>query len=185
MWLGEGSYFFANAQRSAARWAMRVASSRDKRPIPEANLSAVLRVKINESLVIDLTDSVHWDKLHELAGEFAEEIAGYKQNKIDTLIRPMTPEENDLDQDHPADHWLIDQFVRVEVLRNARRKVTRPIAIKAAFVEGRPIHPTSWLFDEAAVIVSVFDPASLPTPELIDWFAPDIPVGDSQEPFST
>ncbi|MCC0034114.1 MAG: hypothetical protein H6887_02460 [Hoeflea sp.] len=164
MWLGTGVYFFQEGYDLCHAWAMKACQRASANP---GDTPAVLHAKINTQFGIDLISNTHWPLLRAVYDVHKEEYRNHHQNGIDTLIRPMTPQETSLDYDHPLDHSIIDTLVDVEALYRRRRQLPEPTLVRAAFVEGQAVDRRSWLFDAAAVIVSVIDHECIESLEVV------------------
>jgi len=154
MWLGTGVYFFQEGFDLCCEWARKSC----KRPNAKAtDTPVVLHAQINMEHGIDLIANRNWPTLRNIYKANYVNLKSLKQNGIDTLVRPMTVAEKKLDFDHPLDHVLIDRLVDAETTARAYNGFPGPTLVRAAFVEGETVDPRSWLFDRAAVIVSVVD----------------------------
>lgn len=166
MWLGSGVYFFQDAPQLSRQWAEFVAGRSVGPASGDAQIPSVIHMQVESSEIIDLASGSYWSLLHELYTTRRASFNGLAQNGIDILCRPMTLEEKKLDLDHPIDHRLADIFIAS--LRALSGVSTKPSAIRAVFMEGRPIHPTSWFFDQSSIMVNVVDTSIIRSPRIVD-----------------
>jgi hypothetical protein len=144
-WLGPGVYFYQDAPTSALRWAKILAALRGEKPI-------VIEAQIDLTDALDLLDIRHWDNVKRIiSGTGAPE-----RNQIgpEALFRFLNDDEADRLYHNYEDHHFFSHVTKAYVEHGA--KVT---AIRAAFPEGSPIHPRSWLFDLSHVQICVKNPA--------------------------
>ena len=143
-WLGPGLYFYQEAKLHAIKWAQYLAAKRGEG-------IAIVTADIDLSDAIDLLDSTHWDDVRRI-------IAGITppaKNQLgpEALFRYLSKTEKEsLYHNHEDDHYFT--HIRQAYIADGQ-KVT---AIRAAFIEGSPIHPRSWLFDLSHVQICVKKP---------------------------
>lgn len=167
MWLGTGTYFFQEAPQLCERWAKFTAEHRDNSSSDEAKIPAVIKAKIDTSNMIDLTDSGYWPRLRDIYSLHKNKIDSLEQNTVETLVRGLNSIEKSRDQDHLADHFLVDTFFDYSVALASSVGVVPPTTMRAVFIEGAPVHPSSWLFDEASVMLSVKDLSAIISLEIL------------------
>ena len=160
LWLGDGIYFFQDAQEHANDWAKFISDRRKDRP-------AVIKAKLAASRMIDLTDAHYWDLLRELYVSEVKDASESSQLGMRFLFATESEYDTRLLGRNFVDHRLMNVFIRYLIAYAEQNGHQTPQLVRAAFVEGKPIHPDSWLFDKASVIVSVFDPKVIIEPRLL------------------
>jgi len=142
-WLGPGVYFFQEAFRHASIWASQIGHVRNDRPI-------VFAAEIDLSEAVDLIDAGYWDLFKAVVATASP--PAQKQIGPEALFRVLGEEETHQLGWNYEDHYYVGLFAE-KIAEN------RPVrAIRAAFVEGKPLHQRSWLLDQAHVQICVRDP---------------------------
>ncbi|UPK15787.1 hypothetical protein IVA93_37380 (plasmid) [Bradyrhizobium sp. 155] len=140
-WLGMGFYLFQDAPQAARLWASEVGRRRSQKP-------AVLKATIDLRDCVDLTDIAYWklfeDNKHNLG------VPDRAQIGPEALFRSLSEEENrELYANYEDDHYITAFVALLE-------KEGHPVrSIRAAFMEGSPIHTRSWLLDRSHVAICV------------------------------
>ncbi len=131
-WLGQGIYFWQDAPLRAWEWA---------RTQYGPNI-AVIRARIRLDDCIDLLD-IHWEG--QMRRQFQALGREYQQ-----AGKPPPTQRTGY---HVLDKELIDRTVRYYATKGIAIR-----CVRAAFVEGTPMFPTSALYDRAHVQIAVIDP---------------------------
>ena len=145
-WLGFGAYFFFNAPEHASNWARSATARRQV----NAGISAkpvLLEAEINLGNCLNLLDCTHWPIVK---AAYANVSASISQVPFGALASTQGLGFNY--RDCAAMNNVVAAFASTG---------TPLDSILAAFPEGQPIDPTSWLFDQAAVTICVQNPASI------------------------
>lgn len=144
-WLGPGHYFYQDAPASAARWARYLAGVRGEK-------IAVIEVEIDLSEAMDLLDIRHWDNIKRIISS-ATAPPRLQMGPASLFKLLSDAEQAELYNNHEDDHYF-------SVAQRAfAANSVRISAIRAAFIEGFPIHPRSWLFDLSHLQICVKDPS--------------------------
>lgn len=143
-WLGWGSYFFFEAPNHAANWALEAAARRS-RSLGYTVEGVIFKVAIDLANAINLLDGDYWPLLK----------TAYTNVPAD--IRQVGPGFRYLGGDIPPEvGWNYRDCMAVNAFVEALEQEGIPCdVIVAAFAEGEPLDPTSWLFDRSSVIISV------------------------------
>lgn len=161
LWLGDGIYFYQDAPKLAKVWAKNISETRKDSP-------SVLIAKLASTRMIDLTDAHYWDIIRELYEIQIRDAPGKTQLGMGFLFKNKSEYESRLLGANFVDHRLMNVLIRYLITRATENGSPTPQMVRAAFVEGVPVHPDSWLFDKASVIVSVFDPSAISDVQILD-----------------
>lgn len=140
-WLGVGFYLFQDAPEAAKLWASEIGQRRGQRP-------AVLKATIDLRDCVDLTDIGYWklfkDNWHKFGRPPRDQLGP------EALFRDLNDgEKQELYANYEDDHYITAFAAVLEKEGHAVR------SIRAAFIEGSPIHSRSWLFDRSHVAICV------------------------------
>ena len=161
LWLGSGVYFFMDAPGRSANYAKNWGAKNGED-------IAVLRSEIDLTHSMDLIDQEYWNFLSELYALYASEIEQRVQQ--DRRLKGRPDQVGPIEYAEMLRSGQIDPLtgynVRDCLLMNLAWKElvdrgTRIDVVRAAFVEGRPVHMSSWLWDESNVMVCVKDTAAI------------------------
>jgi len=160
LWLGTGRYFFQDARSLALHWA-----SKEIRRLNLTNPPAVVHARIDLSHCIDLADNIFWTRVKEVYEDIAEGLTsrGIIQLGFEANLRALTADEQTRLGRNVVDAQVMTA-ARQSIVRDYRTLGVELTAIRAAFAEGQPVHPTSWLFDESNIMICVIDPTALVSP---------------------
>ena len=148
LWLGTGAYFFQDGPHHAYRWA------RDRIAPKLGGTPTVVRATLRLDECLDLLDATFWGYIDGIWRSYFRQFSG-EQLDITALV-----------DDNYAKTGLVGRnIVDAQVMNLAVQKLREVLAhsgkglttLRAAFIEGRPIHPTSWIFDESHVVVVALD----------------------------
>lgn len=160
LWLGLGRYFFQDAKYLALNWA-----NKEIRRQGLSEAPAVVHARIDLSHCIDLVDNIFWNRVKEVYEDMRDHLStsGVTQLGFEANLRPLSPDERRI-----LGRNLVDAEVmtaaRQSIVQDYRARGVEITAVRAAFAEGSPAHPTSWLFDESNVMLCVIDPHALVSP---------------------
>ncbi|MBG1233976.1 hypothetical protein [Aestuariivirga litoralis] len=146
-WLGEGIYFFYNAPLHAENWSKTVAKRKTRTGKP-----VVITANITLGNTLNLLDSEHWDRMRAIANILDPN--RLKQLSPKALYLKRTPKNLG---ENVGDHYLMEAYINW--LEDETK--TEIDTVIAAFIEGKPIHPDSWLFDQSHVAISVRTPGRI------------------------
>ncbi|MDH2313892.1 hypothetical protein [Methylobacterium brachiatum] len=154
-WLGQGRYFFQDAPIHAYNWARNLLKRASRRGEGEP---VVLSVDLDISQCMDLTDGLHWLLLRDIV-----RLTGTGSR---SQLSPLALYLDGAFIDKKQIGFNYEDFVlmeaAIETLRQNRASQGLGLtAVRAAFIEGSPVHPNSWLFTQSCVAVSVIDPAAI------------------------
>lgn len=140
-WLGVGFYLFQDAPEAAKLWASEIGQRRGQRP-------AVLKATIDLRDCVDLTDVGYWKLFRDNQHKFGKPPRG--QLGPEALFRCLDEaERKELYANYEDDHYITAFAAVLEKDGHVVR------SIRAAFIEGSPIHSRSWLFDRSHVAICV------------------------------
>lgn len=152
-WLGRGAYFFQDGPQRALAWARRHKSSAD---------AAVLVAEIDITNRIDFFDIDAWVQMRALLPDFEayESISGEEATqgglKVQGGSARMRVSSGDASvgirgnrRDRAFINWC------AELLEGAGARVD---AVRAPFLFGEAVYPSSFLFDESHVQIAVRNP---------------------------
>jgi len=143
-WLGLGFYLFQDAPQAARLWANESSVRRGDSP-------AVLKATIDLRDSVDLTDIGYWQLFRDNIAKFGQ--PPQTQLGPEALFRNLSrAEQEQLYFNYEDDHY-VSAFVA-----SLERYGQRVRSIRAAFIEGQPVHSRSWLFDRAHVQICVRSP---------------------------
>lgn len=141
----------------AAGWAEMTALRRS-RQLGRVVDGALFKVKIDLTNAINLLDAEYWPLLKLAYANVPDDVT-----QVGPGFRYMYgPPPREVGWNY-RDCIAVNSFIEALEDENIRCDV-----IVAAFSEGEPIDPTSWLFDKASVIVSVRNSAAI---DIIDFFS--------------
>lgn len=144
-WLGFGSYFFVDGPVRSGRWAEQVAKRHDSKPV-------VITAEIDLSDSINLLDIEYWDLVREAYADVPEELS---QVGPSHLYDPAFI-------DHEKVGFNYRDCAAMNIFIGSLTTIGQQFrSIVAAFPEGKPLAPDSWLFDEACVMINVVDPSAI------------------------
>jgi hypothetical protein len=161
LWLGIGRYFFQDGPSLALHWA--------KKEIVRQHLSdtpAVVHVRIDLSRCIDLTDNVYWPRVTRIHIRMQDQLSqqGIQQLGFGANLRDLSAEETRKLGYNRVDS-LVMTAARESIAADYKDQFGIDITtVRGAFAEGKPVFPTSWMFDESNVTISVIDPEALRSP---------------------
>lgn len=144
-WLGECVYFFQDAPYRAMQWATQ---QHPQNP-------AVIRAVIQLDNCIDLLDIKWFPPLKIVYNSFRE---GYQR-----FERPLPKQNPTLSKAHRLDCAFFNYAT--ELLRSQRQEME---AIRAVFVEGENMFPSSAIFDLAHIQIAVKNTALIKDCQLIE-----------------
>lgn len=145
-WLGTGVYFFQDAPERAMQWAT------EQHP----NNPAVIRSVIRLENCIDLLDINWFPIIREAYSLFVDEY-----RKINQPLPSQNPERS---KAHRLDCAYFNYVVQ-EILEPQGQRIG---AIRAIFLEGERVFPTSAIFDLAHVQIAVRDLSLIEESDLIE-----------------
>jgi hypothetical protein len=140
-WLGVGFYLFQDADEAARLWATETGERRGQKPI-------VLKATVDLRDCVDLTDIGYWTLFKENKHNFGT--PERQQLGPEALFRDLNESEKNLLYANYEDDHYITAFVAT-----LQRDGHTVRSIRAAFIEGQPIHSRSWLFDRSHVAICV------------------------------
>lgn len=155
-WLGRGAYFFQDGPTRALAWARRYKSTTH---------AAVLVAEIDIANRIDFFDLGAWTQMRALLPEFEayETLSGAESSQgglkvVDGHARMRVPRGGAATgvianhRDRAFINWC------AELLEGEGVKVD---AVRAPFLFGEAVHPSSFLFDESHVQIAVRNPETI------------------------
>jgi hypothetical protein len=162
LWLGPGRYFFQDARSLALEWARKVIRWKG---LLESEPLAVVHARIDLTGCLDLVDNIYWNDIREIYHALKDDLASKRITQLgfDANFEVLSKEE-----ERKLGRNLVDgrvMTVTQEIFAQyfmARNKALT--TIRAAFAEGKPIHPTSWLFDGSNIMICVIDPVAFAAP---------------------
>lgn len=144
-WLGTGVYFFQDGLKHAENWARFLCTIRpNEKPI-------VISASIDLSNGLDLADASYWSQIRDLVRIATPP----DQKQIDVSGLLSIPPPPNLGINH-EDSYYMSLFAAK--LQSEGHSVK---TIRAAFIEGSPIFPSSWLFDQSHIQICVRDPSAI------------------------
>ena len=156
LWMGSGVYFFQDAPARAYDWAEFISERRG------GIKSAVIRAEIDLTDCIDLVDAKWWSFLRYSCKKVES-----KWRSVEAQISPIEafrdPTLEGIGKNY-VDCAVMNEFFR---MLRGKAGVPCPRSVRCPFMEGRPIHPTSWLYDRASVIINVVDPSAIKTWDVV------------------
>lgn len=152
-WMGIGAYFFQDTLGHACAWASQCSRRRRNETL------IVAKATIELDGAVDLIDNRHWRAIEAVIKKGSA--APRSQVGPIAIVDPnYTGDISDLYNNHEDDFHLTRY---VDLLETQGFAVP---AIRGAFIEGKPVHPTSWLYDEAHVQICVRDPKVI---QAVEW----------------
>lgn len=168
-WLGQGVYFWQDAEMRAWEWAVHVANEKITRaeeegiplPIGDDVKPAVISADIHLNNCFDLLDiddwpylETAWDKIH-LDHEIKNELHLLEQiGPLEALNRTSGKRYGNNRGDYRAMNMALQ-------LRKEAKGI--PVATaRGAFMEGTALFNDSWLFDRSHIQIAVVNPMAIP-----------------------
>lgn len=143
-WLGPGVYFYQNAFLHASIWATQMGERRKDQPV-------VFAAEIDISDAIDLVDAGYWDLFRD--------VIKIASPPADRQIGPEALFRIRSDAEENKFGWNYEDHYYVTLLAEKVAEIKPVRAIRAAFIEGKPLHERAWLLDQAHVQICVRDPS--------------------------
>lgn len=166
LWLGYGRYFFQDAPIHALRWGRYFAKKRTG----SADDAAVLYAEIDLSGCIDLIDRMYWPTIGAI-WENEVRHSSLAQVGMETLLQKLQMSDEDKanlseeDRNALGQNYVDCRIMNIFIQRMRDKSVLRSgfeyTSVRAAFTEGQPVHPTSWLWTRSCVIISVLEPRAI------------------------
>lgn len=142
-WLGPGVYFFQDGPNHAMQWAKFLSNLRKEPPL-------VFEAEIDLTDCLDFLDTANWPAFRTFL--FTAEQPLTLQIGPNGLFQNPMPKSIGLN--HEDDFYLRRFITQLERYRRVK-------CVRSAFIEGKPLHQNSWLFDEAHVAICVRFPEAI------------------------
>jgi hypothetical protein len=164
LWLGFGRYFFQDGHNHARRWANFVSQKRQIHG--QVDPPVVVHADLDLGNCLDLTDCAYWPLIEGIWDREGANICnGRDQLGVEALLRTRSAKEDELLGVNVVDCELMN--IVIQFLNDHKLTQSSNItSVRCAFIEGRAVHQTSWLFDEAHISVSMAEPGYIRVKEL-------------------